>query len=435
MPSQSDQEETNGRWRRSADIPRWDSAELSAAGISVYHSKHLTLVTDLPEEQVAMLPPLADRLFENLELRLGKLPPARDASEFRITGYLIAARERFQSVGLMPEEEFVIRHGRHLNYEFWMFNPTTDYYRRHLLFHEFIHCFMTCEHGMRDIPPLWFTEGIAEYFATHRLSSAAPEQIQFGILPESHEGYEGWGRISEIHRSFLVEPADDIAASGITPFDDVLNPPSSVFIRDDQYAHAWAACWMMFNLPALSREAAGLRSVRSARDFQDWQTAASAQHRQTLQWWPLVLDGLTEGSDPAALVTPAGHAATPISGDTVSCRIEAPQGWQSTGVLLSRNRSVTIEATGEAVVNETTRPWHSEPDGITIRYHRGLPVGTLVGMVVSDDGRFASRRFRVGSRRTLSSPEAGHLWLQVNESAADRTNNQGGYQVTISAAQ
>ena len=193
------------RFRLPDDRPTLNAEELLAHGLRMVESKHLVLVTDLPHESVAELPRLADALFANLEQRLGKLSPNIAGTEFKVTGFLMDARDRFKQAGVLPPDEFTIRHGRHLGYQFWINNQPADYYRRHLMLHEFVHCFMMCEYGMNDIPPLWYTEGIAEYFATHGLNTDVAKS-EFGILPTSREGFEGWHRIAEVRRHFNQEP-------------------------------------------------------------------------------------------------------------------------------------------------------------------------------------------------------------------------------------
>ncbi len=133
--------------RLSDDRPPLNEPLLQANGIHVLRSRRLVLLTDLDPEAVQNLPPLADHLFEALEAALGKLPSAIDGSEFQVTGCIMAARERFEACQLLPTAELTIKHGRHFNYRFWMFSPESEYYRRHLMLHEFVHCFMTCVGG------------------------------------------------------------------------------------------------------------------------------------------------------------------------------------------------------------------------------------------------------------------------------------------------
>ena len=118
-----------GEFRLPDDRPALDRARLQASGLNVVESKRLVLVTDLPLDVVKQLPPLADALFEELEQQLGPLLPSRDGRDFQVTGYLMDARERFEQAGVLPSEDYPIRHGRHLGYRFWMYNQTADYYQ------------------------------------------------------------------------------------------------------------------------------------------------------------------------------------------------------------------------------------------------------------------------------------------------------------------
>ena len=131
------------QFRLPDDRPELDRAALIAQGFAIVESEHLLLVTDLPEDDVKSLPSLADALFAELEAKLGKRAPAEDGREFQVTGFLIQAAERFEQAGLLPPKEFVLRHGCNVGYRFWLNSQTEDYYRRHLLLHEFTHCFMT----------------------------------------------------------------------------------------------------------------------------------------------------------------------------------------------------------------------------------------------------------------------------------------------------
>lgn len=433
------------RFRSADDRPPWDESQLAAAGIRVYRSKRLILLSDCPAEQVQLLPAIADELYQALESRVGKLWPAADGSEFQLTGCVMDAEERFRTCDLLPEIEFQIRHGRHLNYRFWMRNPSTDYYRRHLLLHEFTHCYLSCEYGMSDIPPLWYTEGIAEYFATHVPGIGAGQAMQFGIMPESIDAFRGWGRISEIQRSFSTqpirssEPVPDAQAAqwdaGFTALSAVLAPKSRLFIQDSQYAHAWALCWLLHNHPDLAANQAEFDVVRTAEQFQ---TAFARIDPAVLQKlavdWLLFQDSVIEGFDvlrsfPSRTV--ALHSTKLAASEVRELEIAAAAGWQSTGILCSADSRLQIEAKGRFTVRNTTTAWPSEPQGITIEYHRGRPVGELIGMLVAPDGSRASRRFPIATLATFRAPFEAELWLQLNESAAGRSDNDGVVRVTV----
>ena len=422
------------QFRLPDDRPLLDREKLTALGFSIVESKRLILVTDLPAESVSDLPPLADALFDELQTQLGPLAPDLNGKEFQVTGYLMNARERFTDAKLLPPEHFQIRHGRNLGYQFWLNDQTADYYRRHLLLHEFTHCFMMCEHGMTNIPPLWYTEGISEYFATHELTQNI-DNSRFGILPPATEGFEGWGRIAEIKKGFPVELADSPEISGVTSLKTVLNPPDDSFVDDQQYALAWALVWLIRNHPDLKAEFSEFDHVRSREQFVEADRAIPAAVWSRLNViWPLFLDSVIEGEDladslPRMMPGPA-HWNVGVNKPAL-LQIDAAQDWQSSGFIFTRGQTIKLSCSGRYAVHDTPRPWISEPQGITIDYYRGRPLGEVVAMIVSPDGQFVSRRITVGTGCSITLTHDGELWLQINDSATERTGNSGAVEVAI----
>ncbi|MBC7966474.1 MAG: hypothetical protein H7Z17_11195, partial [Fuerstia sp.] len=425
------------RFRDSDDRPKLNRDELLAEGLRIVESEHLILVTDLPLESVSDLPRLADALFATLEQRLGKQAPDLAGTKFQVTGFLMDARDRFERAGVLPSEEYPIRHGRHLGYRFWMNNQTADYYRRHLLLHEFVHCFLMSEYGMLDIPPLWYTEGIAEYFATHRLH-ADVAQSEFGILPATVEGFEGWHRIAEIRRHFNQEPSVTGELAGIVPLQTVLHPPDTTFQDDVQYANAWALVWLINHHPELQPEFAALAACRTRRQFEEAMARVpETTLRQLDQVWPLYLDGLHE-ADAANVRFPALTTLKPqgSTGDNAlpaEFVMDVGQQWASTGLSLTAGQEIVIECKGRYVVEETTKPWFSEPDGITIDYVDGRPLGEVIGTIISADGTQTTRHIPIGTYKKLQVPIDGILWLQTNDHWSKRVQNQGTVTVRVSA--
>ena len=428
------------RFRLADDRPKLNREELLAHGLRMVESRHLLLVTDLPEESVADLPPLADALFTALEQRLGKLAPNIAGAEFQVTGFLMDARDRFDRAGVLPPEEYPIRHGRHLGYQFWMNNQPADYYRRHLLLHEFVHCFLMCEYGMNDIPALWYTEGIAEYFATHRLH-AEVAQSEFGILPTTEKGFDGWHRIAEVRRHFDKEPSATGELSNIISLQTVLHPPDTVFLADSKYANAWALVWLINHHPELRLEFAGLAHCRTQQQFNDAMSKISPATLLLMnQIWPLYLDGLEEASETTVrfpLKEPLTPLKTAIANSQnalpMELRLEADKQWVSTGLELTAGEEISIQCKDQYVVGKTTKPWNSEPDGITIDYVHGCPLGQVIGAIVSNDGAESTRRIPIGASKTLRSPIDGILWLQINDRWSDRAENAGSVVVQIAA--
>lgn len=423
---------TGPRWRLSDDRPDINERRLQAAGIRVERSQRLILLTDLPSEQTVGLCQLADQLFEKLEQDFGPLPAAADGSAFQVTGHLIGETERFASIGLMPAAELTFRHGRHVNYQFWMNNPDSDYYRRHLLLHEFTHCFMTCESGMTDIPPLWYIEGMAEYFATHQID--VDGSVAFGVMPSSYEGFEGWGRISELRRVARLD-AEAIAAGRPPDIEKIgyVMREAVTSQQDVDYAWWWGVCWMLQNHPGYAEDFAQFRThqrrapfLQSVRDFLQ-------QHESTLATdWLLFVESLESGFRPAGEFAVARTDQWTLNAAKMrSVSVRPEKGWMSTGLHVNAGERVRIRAQGRYAMNEPASDWPCEPQGVSVEYVRGQPLGILLATVVADDGSRIQRRQPIGTDAELTAEFTGTIWLQINDHSDDRHNNSGMLSVSL----
>jgi hypothetical protein len=114
--------------------------------------------------------------------------------------------------------------------------------------------------------------------------------------------------------------------------------------------------------------------------------------------------------------------------------LDAGAGWQSTGLTLEAGDQIELTAEGRFQVADDPVPWIAEPQGITIEYYRGIPLGQLVAVIVSSDGAAVTGRIPVGRQARVEFPVDGTLWLQVNESAAGRRDNSGSAEVVIRSA-
>jgi len=428
-------QDANVQRRIADDRPPLNEKRLQANGISRYDGRRLILLSDLPADKVAHLPTLADQLFAALEAYFGPLPPASDGSEFQVTGHLMADENRFLAAGLMPPPGYTFRQGRHLDYQFWMYDQTEDYYRRHLLFHEFVHCFMTCESGMQDIPPLWYIEGMAEYFATHRLVPDAQSvaRAEFAVLPDRFEGFEGWGRISELKRQFRRSSTSTSEALPIPSLPEVMPNTVANFQADDQYAASWALCWLLQTHPKYESVFDALKKLRRRDEFIRQKAAILESVEDQLRIdWLLTVEDLEEGFETKHSF-PVHQNAASVGGSIL--KVRASHGWQNSGLRFSNGDSVRISCDGRYSVNDKPTKWVSEPQGVSIEYHRRQPLGKVIGIWVADDGLKISPRFPIGRSATVNAPFDGSLWLQVNDSSASRHNNDGEVRVSFDTAQ
>jgi hypothetical protein len=85
------------------------------------------------------------------------------------------------------------------------------------------------------------------------------------------------------------------------------------------------------------------------------------------------------------------------------------------------------------------KPWISEPPGISIRYASGRPIGRLLAGLQSEtapdtEGHGSLRKvIDVGGGLTLMPPVSGTLYFRVNDFWSELGDNEGVYQVTVSA--
>ncbi|MFP6765703.1 MAG: hypothetical protein VB858_18885, partial [Planctomycetaceae bacterium] len=226
-----------------------DPQQLATFGLSRFSTEHLELITDLPPEQSLPLVPLVDALQPFLEDYFGSLPPARDGSDYRISGFVMADRDRFIRAGLAKADLLDTFHGRQIGAEFWMNNQTLGYYRRHLLLHEAVHCYMRHLPGETGFP-MWYMEGMAEMIATHRRSADDSESLTdrtdgeftFNVMPASRMRFRGLERIIILQR--------DAKKNGVRSMTRIRSMTGNDFKNAvESYAWCWALCRFLDSHP------------------------------------------------------------------------------------------------------------------------------------------------------------------------------------------
>uniref|UniRef100_A0A7C2JZB5 DUF1570 domain-containing protein n=1 Tax=Schlesneria paludicola TaxID=360056 RepID=A0A7C2JZB5_9PLAN len=411
------------------DDPRepQDDAQLAELGIRVYESRRLKLYTDIDSDAARTLPGYVDQLYDALEAYFGPLPPDRNGTDFQMTGYLLKDERLFREAGLIPLDLPPINHGRHRANEFWMREQLYDYYRRHLLFHEVTHCFMTFVPDTQT--PVWYLEGMAEHFGTHRIQ--ADGRLSFGVMPTSPDEAAGWGRVTLIREAFADGHPRTLA--------DVFALQPADFLMNDAYGWSWSACHFLATHPRyrerfeqLGRDGRGPRFIRRLTELFE------PDGRDLATEWALYVVNLQYGYD-------CGRAAIDFQrGSTLTAEtpartvmIEPTRGWQSTQVLLEQGQEYTITATGEITLADEPKPWVSGPRGISIRYAEGHPLGQLLACLRAEEATAAETMLRIlpiGEGRTFAAPITGTLYLRINDSWSELADNRGEFSVTITRA-
>lgn len=416
------------RFRPPDDRPPVQADALARAGIRDFASERLSLYADIDPEIARTLPPLADQLYDRLVETFGPPLPDPEGKPFGVTAFLMKDRQTFLGQGLIPSAVRNFLHGQHLGYAFWMDDQESPYYRRHLLLHEYTHCFMLAERpAVRDRPELWYLEGMAEIFGTHRLDRNG--KLVFDIMPQSTEEVLGIGRIEMIEKA--------VARGDFHSVRQVRELGGEAFSRSrsDPYAWGWALCHFLGNHPRYRERFRQLHVHRTDGQFGATFESVYGNDTDRLEWdWEWFITDLAYGLE-------LSHSGlTFAEGEPLraprTVQVDSRGSWQSTGVRLAEGESIAVSAEGRATLNATTRPWVSEPAGITIEYEGGVPIGCLVGWVLPDspealDHAERTAQVRVGSGGTVTAARSGTLYLRINDHCSSRGNNAGAYAVSL----
>ncbi len=385
-----------------------DEGRASAAGIRKLESKRLALYTDVPSSPVVdELPAVFEQAFPQWCDYFGI--DAKGHADWRMTGYLIKDKTRFDAAGLVPRDLPPFLNGYCRKREFWLYDQTSDYYRRHLMLHEGTHGFMFTV--LRGCGPPWYSEGMAELLATHRWQDG---RLKLDVFPASAADVSKLGRIE------LVET--DLAAGHGRTLPQILAYDSHAHLKVEPYAWSWAAVAFLDNHPRYRERFHDLWRLAAEPNFNkrlaEKFSADAAQLVEEFQVFAADIDYGYDFSRTAIDFTPG----KPLVG-RVSVNVAADRGWQNSGLKLSPGKTYRLTATGRFQVGKSTLPWISEPNGVSIRYVHGRPLGLLLAAVRPDsvptgECPLASPT-AVGLSATLKPDKSGTLYFRTNISSGE----------------
>ena len=222
------------------DVGRLE-ATARRAGLRIVTGKRLVLVTDRPARDgdgVDDLPQIFDEAFaawcDHYAIDQRTVPA------WRACGCLMSDREPFRAAGLLPVDGTIpdFANGFCDRNRFWLVDPPNPAYRRHLLLHEGVHAFTLTLRALAT--PTWYTEGIAELLATHRLdddhTDGTTGRFVSTPLPQRAADVEQLGRIEKIR---------SLRAAGECPgLADIFATPGANHRDLSAYAGSWAAVAM-----------------------------------------------------------------------------------------------------------------------------------------------------------------------------------------------
>ena len=155
--------------------------------------------------------------------------------------------------------------------------------------------------------------------------------------------------------------------------------------------------------------------------------------------WLLFATGLVYGYDVknSAIEIRPGK---PLVGVPRSFELQTDRGWQSSGIWLDKGETVDISAAGRFELAQKPKPWICEPQGVSITWFQGRPLGEVTAVIVPDSKRSLPNSAKtllpipIGRHARLKAPIKGTLYLRVNDSFAWLADNKGTVKITIHVA-
>jgi hypothetical protein len=413
-----------------------DTARVADAGVFVSAGNHITLYSDIDDQRrrqrwVSLFDAAVVQWCQRFDINIA------EAQQWRLTAVVMQDETRIRNAGLIPDDLPEFPAGFNRGHEFWVYLQKDDYYTRHLILHEGTHAFM--QWFLSSSGPPWYSEGMAEWIALHRWDGDR-QTLRLNQTITDKQQTPGWGRIQLLKKQ--------LGANKVKSLDDLLLTPPTAFRDVNAYAWSWAACEFLAHHPLSKQTFARLPRSLSVRPLGRF----NLQLRNELNsaWetlsrdWLLYIYESDYGTDiAAAAIKPAKI------NDDGSYEISAQSSWQSTPITVEPGDQFTFTATGEFIVGQTTIPWRCRPNGITVEYYDGRPLGMLMAAVIPKlsqpfhaapvepvaIGTSGSGRYKTSPPHAPSQPvsfnHAGQLAFRINESPAKLGDNRGSLKVTI----
>ncbi len=401
---------------------------LQDASLTLETLDNFRLVTDLPPEKFRPLVSLFRDATPTWTKYFNDLPPARDDASFHATGYVMADRNTFLKVGLLPDPVPSSDHGQQIAAEFWMNDQTRDYYRSHLFLHEATHVYMRHLGGESNFLPFWYLEGMAELIATHERD--ADGTLRLSVMPADRDRFLGWERIALVQR--------DCVGRGVRSVDEITKLGVDDFQKVEAYAWCWALCRFLDSHPRYQARFREIALTLAANPFDAVFREFHREHAQELDAeWLLFATNIEYGFDFDRAVIDFSEGK-PLLGQSRSVEVVADRGWQSSGFLVEAGQKYRVEANGQFTLAGKPRPWLSEANGVSLRYAKGQPLGRLLGCVrLNGSAEQAARGMLdvipLGNVSEFTPELSGTLYLRLNDVWSELGDNKGLVTATLSS--
>ena len=398
-------------------------------GFNKLTTPRISIVTDLElDDELQRWPVYLDQAIEQWKTVFAPVPIKLEG--LQTTVYLIGDKAKWQRLGLLDQLPNLID-GYQAGDQLYVVDQPSTYYRRLLFLHEATHWIMYRWQGGAGSP--WLMEGMADYLGTHELRDG---RIRLGFFPPRADQVPYWGRLRLISDTLNKSSAPKL--SEIVAFRDMQEH------RMERYSWSWAACTFFATQTELRQDFQHLYRGQLDYSFESsarWLRVLENDWKKLSIQWRCFVDDLDYGVDVTRSALEWGSLENRIlnKGEESNFTLRADRGWQSTGILVESGESIELSAEGRVVVREFAdgKRWSSEPQGITVEYHRGKPLGCLIGVLASVEEEQHSARWktiRIGNQAVLTASQKSILLLKLNEPSRDLVDNQGTLNVSVRKA-
>jgi len=396
------------------ETARKQESQLAGTGLRVIRGRHLHLITDLPSSrEIDRLPQVFDAAvpywaeFFRLEYK--------QVEDWKMLGVLIGDSQRFVSTTLLNQVPD-LKHGFSVGNWLWIREQESDYYRQHLLLHEGVHGFVN--HFFGSCGPNWYMEGVAELLGTHSWDEKT-KTLTVPYFPESRDTVPFWPRIRDLRAENQPRNIEMVFTMS---FDGADNTPS--------YAWSWGLAAFLNGHPLYSdllRDAVVDVSLSHAEFTRRFRTKLEAiQSGRVHVDWSDFLARLEYGYDFERNAIKDLTPGKPLRSAAQEITVQTDQGWQNAGILVEKGKTYSFQAKGRfQLAQEGGKIWWSEPNGVTIRYYQGRPLGLLLGSVLPAQKGAQFHLFPIGDTASWTAPETGTLFFRINDGAAELRDNSG----------
>ena len=385
--------------------------------------QHIKLVTDLDDSE------FVQDLVDGFDAAVPQWEafwdlPKDSLNDWMVEAFVMRDKAAFRRAGLIPDTVPDLPFGYAVGNRLWVVAQPSEYYTRHLLLHEGVHALAFKEFG--GAGPSWFMEGTAELLSVH---TGSGKSVKINRVPTDRESVPLWGRFTLMQQK---------KSGGIPSIESIMKLPKDLKSDVESYAWSWSAAMMFSGYPEYqsSFQQAARRGNATDTDFN------RALHQSVRSNWPIVAarwrlmcHDLDYGFDWSRERVDISIQDPRWDGRPLQIKVLADAGWQSAGPRLPAGAKIEITPTGRIVLANQPKPWVSEPSGITIRYHRGRPLGQLLAVVLPNatppEKMPDLQPIPITGLTKLKIDQTSWLLFRVNDFPGELGDNQGEYTVTI----